>query len=111
MLLTSATCLFLLFLLDLCHGYPRIQANNNGTEERISADINFPDPILKMGDPNSDLMIDFFIAALVDQIIEAGMDPMDLEDHKLNAIGFEASVRQIKIYFISNYKISIFLFM
>ena len=85
MKLLLATCIFLFSFLITCHGFPRIHFNN--------------DTDIKISDPNSDLMIDILLIALDDAIKDAGMDPMDLEDHKLNAIGFEASVRQIKINF------------
>ena len=84
MMLLVATFTFLFSFLDTCHGFPRIHFSND-TEKRISADI-------KMSDPTSDLMIDLLLVAIDDAIIEAGMDPMDLEDQELGAIGFEASV-------------------
>ena len=84
MMLLLATCTFLFSLLNTCHGFPRIHFNNN-TEKSISADI-------KISDPNSDLMIDIALGAIDEAIVEAGMDPMDLDDQELGAIGFEASV-------------------
>ena len=45
-----------------------------------------------LGDPQSDLYIDFVLITLQQMIIDNNMDPMPLDDQVLGAIGFEASV-------------------
>ena len=50
------------------------------------------DPRGDLGDPQSDLYIDFVLITLQQMIIDNNMDPMPLDDQELGAIGFEASV-------------------
>ena len=72
--------------------------SSQGFKIHVTDDAKAVTPVARnprggLGDPQSDLYIDFVLITLQQMIIDNNMDPMPLDDQELGAIGFEASVR------------------
>ena len=73
-------------------------SSSQGFKIHVTDDAKAVTPVARnprggLGDPQSDLYIDFVLITLQQMILDNNMDPMSLDDQVLGAIGFEASVR------------------